>query len=308
MVDSIDTKSNRHQPVLLDEVVAELDPKPGNIVVDGTVGNAGHAQAILKAISPTGHLIGLDADPLAITESREILERLNLQTRTTLVQANFGQIRSIVQEQGIDQIDRILLDLGLRRGSLEDSGRGFSFQQLNEPLDMRFDPNQANTLTAAQILNSFSEEVLADIFYHLADERLSRRYARAIVVHRDKQEFSTVADLVQIIEAATPKRAKRPEKSSATKVFQALRMTVNQELEVLDRAINTGLELLPAGGRISVITFHSIEDRQVKQQFRQLERRSLLTRLNKKPTKPSRKEIINNRLSRSATLRTVIKN
>lgn len=294
-------KDNRHVPVLLDEVLQGLRLESGMTVVDATVGNAGHALAIANQIGPSGLLIGLDADPLAIQESTKFLQET--ETPFKLFNTNFSNLSKTLLDQGIDQVDAVLMDLGLRRGSLEDSGRGFSFQKLTEPLDMRFDPNDDQLITAEEILNTWSEETLADIFYGFGGERLSRRYARSIVSHRSHHEFKTVADLVEVIEGNTPAKACRPGRSSATKVFQALRMAVNRELSVLPEAISQAIKVIKSGGRLAIITFHSGEDRLVKQTFKSLQTDNKLTIDPKRAIKPNQEEIIKNPLSRSATLR-----
>ncbi len=298
-------KDNRHVPVLLDEVLMGLSTTSGQVIVDGTLGNAGHAEAIAKRIGKPGILIGIDADPLAIQESRLVLE--NAAPRVIIENTNFSNIRAVLQDHNIKQVDAILLDLGLRRGSLEDTGRGFSFQKLDEPLDMRFNPNDETLTPASVMVNSFGDDTLADIFYHYADERLSRRYARAILEARSNEPIETVGDLVQIIDDATPTRARRPGKTSATKVFQALRMAVNKELEVLETTLLEALEILKTGGRLAVISFHSIEDRLVKRTFKKLATENLVKLTPKKPIKPTRQEILKNPLSRSATLRIITK-
>ena len=298
-------KDNRHVPVLLNEVIEGLQLQPGMTVVDGTLGNAGHSEVIAKVIGSTGHLIGFDADPLAIQESSQVLDKV--EAKVEIINANFGNMAAELASRGINQVDAILLDLGLRRGSLEDSGRGFSFQRLDEPLDMRFNPADQTLTTAAEMVNDYAPETLADIFYYYADERLSRRYAAAIVEARDQSTIKTVGDLVAIIDEATPSRATRPGRSSATRVFQALRMAVNKELAVLEEGIKASVNLLAAGGRLAVISFHSIEDRLVKNIFKDLDSQKVIMRDPKKAIKPTREEIVSNSLSRSAVLRLITK-
>lgn len=299
------TKENRHVPVLLSEVIEGLRLEAGMTVVDATLGNAGHAEVIAGIIGKTGHLVGFDADPLAIAESTKILA--NSPPKITIVNQNFDNLSAELVKLGINQVDAVLMDLGLRRGSLEDTGRGFSFQQPDEPLDMRFNPFDATLVPASEIVNEYSAETLADLFYYYADERLSRRYAAAIVEARKYKEIKTVGDLVTIIDGATPRSATRPGKNPATKVFQALRMTVNRELEVLAAGIELTIQSLRVGGRLAIISFHSIEDRKVKNLLRELEKTGTIKRDPKKAIKPSRAEVISNRLSRSAVLRLVTK-
>lgn len=306
-----EVKSNRHVPVMLGQVLDGLRLQPGMTVVDGTLGNAGHAQEIVKHIAPGGRLIGLDADPLAIEESTTFLSGLDqvqlYQVKLDLVQDNFSNLLIVLDNLGIQSIDAILLDLGLRRGSLEDSGRGFSFRRGGEPLDMRFNPSDETLTPASEMVNVFAAETLADIFYGYADERLSRRYAKAIVGARSVKTIETVGDLVAVIDAATPLSAKRPGKSSATKVFQALRMAVNQELPRLQQGLDQAVKALHPGGRLAVISFHSIEDRTVKETLRSLASEKTIVLDPKKAIKPSRQEIQTNPLSRSAVLRLATK-
>ena len=298
-------KQNRHVPVLLNEVLDGLRLRSGMTVVDATLGNAGHAEKIAEAIGSAGTLIGLDADPLAIQESTAVLESAH--AKVVLVQDNFTNIKTVLAERNIVHIDAMVMDLGLRRGSLEDSGRGFSFRRVDEPLDMRFNPHDESLVPAAEMVNEYSAETLADIFYYYADERLSRRYASAIVEARLTNPISTVGDLVNIIDEVTPNRAKRPGKSSSTKVFQALRMAVNRELEVLEQAIQDGVSLLRPDGRMAVISYHSIEDRLVKNLFKKLDSEKIIKRDPKKAILPTRSEVLENPLSRSAVLRLVTK-
>jgi len=227
--------------------------------------------------------------------------------RVKLVNTNFASIEQVVVDLGISSVQAILLDLGLRRGSLEDTSRGFSFQRSEEVLDMRFNPNDQSLLTAREIVNTFASESLADLFYYYADERRSRQYADAIVTARNSSPIETVGDLVKIIDEATPSSYGRPGKSNATKIFQALRMTVNKELEKIEQGITGALKVLEPGGRLVIITFHSIEDRFVKQSFRALKENNKVIIDPKKAVKPSRDEIVSNRLSRSAVLRAITK-
>lgn len=301
------TKSNRHVPVLLTEVIEQLRLAPGMTAVDATLGNAGHAELIAKSIGSSGTLVGLDADPLAIQEATWVLDQIQPadKPKVTLVHTNFAHLQETIQQVGIGEVDAVVFDLGLRRGSLEDTKRGFSFQRPHEPLDMRFNPSDDNLLTAAEIVNSYDEVQLADLFYHLADERRSRQYAAAIVASRQQATIKTVGDLVEIITTATPGTNHR--RSPATKVFQALRMTVNHELEVLLQAIDQAVAVLKSGGRVGIITFHSVEDRVVKVRLKQLGQEKAIQLDPKKPIKPSREEVVRNRLSRSALLRVATK-
>jgi len=242
-----------HKPVLLAEVTGFLRPSDGGRYVDGTLGGAGHAAALLSASSPTGWLFGCDRDGVAIEAARLTLARYA--GRFEIRQGNFDQLGDWVPAASCDGV---LLDLGVSSPQLDNAGRGFSFQQ-EGPLDMRMDNRQQ--LTAEQLVNEAPPEELARIFWQYADEQQSRRIAREIVREREARRIRTTLQLAGVIERVSPRRGKT---HPATKVFQALRMAVNDEIGSLNRGLQAGLNLLKPGGRIAVITFHSFEDRIVK--------------------------------------------
>ena len=246
-----------HEPVLYDEVLAHLAPRPGGKYIDGTLGAGGHTGGLLAASAPDGQVLAFDRDPAAIAYAREQLG--SLAERLTTVQASFADMGEIAPARGFTGVDGILLDLGLSSRQLDDPARGFSFR-FEAPLDMRFDRSQPTT--AADLINNLSAEELADIFYRYGEERNSRRIARAIVarrpLHSTRELAEVVADLARGHSRIHP----------ATRVFQALRIAVNDELGALETVLPAAHDLLTGGGRLAIISFHSLEDRIVKQQFR----------------------------------------
>jgi 16S rRNA (cytosine1402-N4)-methyltransferase len=244
-----------HKPVLLAEVLEALKPGPGRRYTDGTIGGGGHAAAILAASSPTGWLFGFDRDGAALEAARGRLAEFA--GRFELRQANFAELAEWVPP---GSCDGVLLDLGVSSPQLDVAERGFSFQQ-DGPLDMRMDAGQS--LTAAHLLNTAAAEDLSRLFWELGGERDARRFARVIVRDRETQPWTSTRQLAERIEQLAPRRGKKAH--PATKVFQALRMAVNDEIGSLERGLAAGLQVLRPGGRLAVITFHSVEDRVVKE-------------------------------------------
>jgi 16S rRNA (cytosine1402-N4)-methyltransferase len=306
-----------HVPVLLVETIAGLALKPGAICVDGTLGGGGHAEALLEATTPSGRLLGLDADPAAIERCRDRLARFG--ERAVLRQGSFRRLAEIAAEVGVPAVDAVLLDLGISSFQLTESERGFSFLA-DGPLDMRIDP--ASPLTAAEIVNSWPQEALADLIFRYGEEPRSRRVAAAIIRARP---LNTTGELAEVVSRTLGgKQGKRTH--PATQVFQALRIAVNDELGTLTAVLPQIVTLLRGGGRFAVITFHSLEDRIVKQ-FIQHETRDCICELDprarrqlgaaactcnhratvkavtKKPIAPTEAEIKLNSRSRSAKLR-----
>ncbi len=252
-----DPAGAQHLPVLLREVVQGLQLAPGTTAIDGTLGGGGHTAALLEASEPDGRLLALDADPAAIRRVAQRLADLLESGRLTLVQANFVEIAAVAQAHDFTNVDAILLDLGVSSFQLETAARGFSFLQ-DGPLDMRFDPTSGPS--AADIVNTWNERELADLIYRYGEERHSRRIAAFLVRHRP---FETTAQLAAAVERAVGGR--RGERlHPATRTFQALRIAVNRELEHLEAALPQCQSLLKPGGRLAVISFHSLEDRIVK--------------------------------------------
>ncbi len=313
MAEPGDLAQTRHVPVLLQEVLHYLQPRPGGTYIDATVGGGGHAEAILQASAPDGRLLGLDADPAALGRSHRRLHRF--EHRVVLVHANFDQLQLIAEREGFVPADGVLMDLGVSSDQLEAADRGFSFLKPG-PLDMRMDPSLP--LTAADLVNTLSEEELAQLIRTYGEEPRARRIARAIVQARP---IHTTTELAEVIARAVPRRPGQ-RLHPATRTFQALRIVVNDELGALERALPQALDVLRPGGRLVVIAFHSLEDRIVKQFFRQEARdcicpprqpvctcghKARVRILTRKPVVPSEAEIQANPRSRSAKLRAVEK-
>jgi 16S rRNA (cytosine1402-N4)-methyltransferase len=306
-----DPSNSRHLPVLLNEVTDGLAIGPGSRIIDGTLGGGGHTAVLLDRSAPDGQLLGIDADPAAIRRNQGRFADVIEAGRLVLAQGNFGDIGALAAAAGFTAVDGILLDLGVSSFQLETAARGFSFAQ-DGPLDMRFDP--ALGTSAAEIVNSWPEQELADLIYRYGDERLSRRIARYLVQHRP---YTTTMALAAAIERAVGgRRGQRIH--PATRTFQALRIVVNQELEQLERVLPQCLELLRVGGRLAVISFHSLEDRIVKQWMQQeartfihdpmlphggYERTAQLLIHTRKPLTATAAELEENPRSRSAKLR-----
>lgn len=284
-----------HIPVLLDEVIELMEPRTGEIYVDGNLGLGGHAAAMLDSSAPGGRVIGFDWDVNALVKARQNLATYG--DRVEYVHDNFATVKESLLNLKLEQVDGILLDLGLSSLQLDESGRGFSFQG-DEPLDMRMDERVGET--AADLVNTLREEELADIFYYFGEERQARRIAAFIVDRRRKNPITTTKQLVEIVARAVPRKFQPKKIHVATKVFQALRIAVNREMENLTKILEDGVEVLKPGGRFCVISFHSLEDRLVKRSF--LENRKLRI-ITKKPVRPGEKECRVNPRARSAKLR-----
>ncbi len=281
-----------HTPVLLEEVLAWLDPRPGGLYVDATVGTGGHAEAILERILPGGRLLGLDRDPEAIAVAQRRLSRFG--EAVTLVQANFQDLRAVLQRFGIERVQGVLMDLGVSSLQLMRPHRGFSFS-LPGPLDMRMDPSAP--VRAADLVNRLPERELAALLRRYGEEPFAARIAREIVRRRP---LHTTQELRDAVLHAVPRKAWPRRVVVATRTFQALRIAVNEELEALERALPQVGEILAPGGRLVVISFHSLEDRIVKHFLR---RADLLRVLTPKPVRPSPEEVRRNPRARSARLR-----
>jgi len=288
-----------HHSVLLNEVVYWMSPRDGAVYVDCNLGAGGHTAAILDASSPAGRVIGIDCDKDAVESSRQNLKSYG--ERLEIFHTNFSRIDEVVVTAGLDSVDGILLDLGLSSLQLEKSGRGFSFQR-SEPLDMRMDVRKP--VTAADLLNNCTQEELADMFYRYGQERQARRIAAHITSFRQKEEISTTEQLVAIVGKAVPRRFHPKNIHVATRVFQALRIAVNEELDNLEKVLECGSRLLKPGARFCVVSFHSLEDRLVKNIFTSQPDLQILTR---KPVKSGIEETSSNPGARSARLRVAAK-
>jgi 16S rRNA (cytosine1402-N4)-methyltransferase len=281
--------------VLTAEVVEQLAPAPGQVLVDATVGGGGHTRLLAERIAPAGRVIGLDHDVAMLELARSRLAGLPV----TLVQENFERLPQVLANLGIAQVDGVLADLGFSSDQLEASERGLSFQQ-DGPLDMRLNP-QGGGETAADLLRRLSERDLADLIYQYGEERFSRRIARRIVEVRRQTPLETTGQLAELVRRCLPRpRGRRPTIDPATRTFQALRIAVNDELGALDRLLAALPACVKAGGRAVLISFHSLEDRRVKQAFRERDAWEVLTR---KPLQATEEEIRNNPRARSAKLR-----
>ncbi len=312
-----------HQPVLYKEIIHALQPRRGGRYVDGTLGAGGHARGILEASAPDGQLLGLDVDPQALAFARKNLAPY--EGRIHLAQASYTSLSTQLAQFQWEAVDGIVLDLGASSMQFDTPERGFSFLH-DAPLDMRFGPHMVQT--AADLVNKSSERELADLIYQYGEERDSRKIARAIVKARP---LHTTRELVAVIEAVSPRRGsfgtvsdRRTVRSvhPATRTFQALRIAVNEELASIEAVLPQAVTALGAGGRLAVISFHSLEDRIVKDFFREqskdlvnppyeriyeVERKAILKEINRKPITPSDDEIKNNPRARSAKLRIIEK-
>ena len=284
------TREPHHAPVLPAETLRLLDPKPGETWVDCTVGAGGHSRLIAEQLGTTGRLIGLDQDPTMLELARPRLAGLPVE----LVHANFDQLPDLLANRGIERVDGVLADLGFASDQMQDATRGFSFRT-DGPLDMRLDPTTG--ATAAEYVNDLSEAALADVFWEYGEERHSRRVARKIVERRKTKPFTTTADLADVVRSCVPRSGGI---DPATRVFQALRIAINDELGALDRLLAALPKVVKPGGRAGVISFHSLEDRRVKHAFRAA---GLWEALTRKPVEAGDAEQATNPRSRSAKLR-----
>ena len=294
-----------HIPVLKNESIDGLDIHSGDIIVDGTLGGGGHTYEIIKRFGSSVKVIGLDFDKDAKVRAEELIK--DTPHDTVFRTIGFQDLDKVLEELEISQVNRIFLDLGLSSFQLEVSGRGFSFLK-DEPLLMTMKKDvEENDLTARDIVNTWDEETLANIIYGFGEEQHSRRIAKAIVDSRKKEKIETTFDLVRIIEEAVGGYYKSKRIHPATKTFQALRIATNTELSNLEEVIEKGVKYLVSGGRMAIISFHSLEDRIVKHKFIKLKKLGIANIITKKPIIPSGEEIINNPRSRSAKLRIIEK-
>jgi len=303
-----------HTPIMLEEVIGFLNPLPGKIYLDGTLGTGGHTEALLERSAPTGRVVGIDADAESIDIARERLAPYG--ERILLVHGRYEKAREILSRHGLSKVHGVLLDLGISRVQLESPERGFSFSRPG-PLDMRMDRRSGTP--ASRFLQDLPEDQMARLFQTYGEERWARKIARSIVRSRkEKGEISTTRDLVDAVFRTLPRNARRARIHPATRVFMALRIAVNRELESLEEFLEDLPDLVHQGGRCCILSFHSLEDRIVKQRFRSLEKGSspsdtpedepskavpLFRQVRKKVLRPQREEILRNPLARSAKLR-----
>jgi 16S rRNA (cytosine1402-N4)-methyltransferase len=289
--------SPRHVSVLPAEVLAGLAPAPGEVFVDATIGAGGHARLLAERVGPTGRLICLDRDAAMLELARSRLVGLPV----TLVQASFAQLRQVLDELEVPRVDGVLADLGICSDQLDAAERGFSFAQTG-PLDMRLDPTSGEP--ARVLLRRLNERDLADLFWRYGEERFSRRIARRLVEERRRNPLETTEQLAELVRRCVPRPRtagrRKPAIDPATRVFQALRIAVNDELGALDDLLTALPACVKTGGRAAVISFHSLEDRRVKQAFRD---RTLWEELTRKPVQAGEEEVRDNPRARSAKLR-----
>lgn len=307
-----------HKSVLLDESIEGLAIKKNGIYVDATTGGGGHSYQILKRLDSAGHLYCFDQDAAAIEASKERLQTLSL-NNFTLIHSNFRFLKEKLEEYGVKKVDGIIFDLGVSSFQLDEGSRGFSYNH-EALLDMRMD--QTQSLTAKEVVNSYKEEEIANIIYKYGEERYSRNIARNIIKEREKKEILSTYELAEIVKKSIPLKSKLSSGHPAKRTFQALRIYVNDELGVLENTLDTAIKLLNPGGRICIITFHSLEDRIVKEVFKKytleesknrfmpidLSRKDILYKsITRKPIIPSEQEIKENNRAHSAKLRIIEK-
>lgn len=301
-----------HKSVLLDECIEGLNIKPNGIYVDGTLGGAGHSSEIIKKLSDQGKLIGIDRDDEALKAAKE---RLKEYSNVTYYHGNHDDIKEILEDLNIEKVDGILLDLGVSSYQLDERNRGFSYLGENV-LDMRMDKTQK--LDAKIVVNNYKEEELAKIIYDYGEERFSRQIAKNICIERKKQEITTTKQLVDIIEKSIPAKFRSKDSHPAKRTFQAIRIEVNDEIKTLYQTVLNSIECLKPGGRLCIITFHSLEDRAVKNAYIDAEGKCICPPglpycacgaikkgkiITKKPILPTKEEMENNSRSKSAKLR-----
>ncbi len=297
-----------HVPVLLNEVLEFLDPKPGDLIIDGTINGGGHSRAILEKILPSGKLLGVDLDPAILKTTKKRLKEFakekggSLEDSIILVNGNYADLPEIIKTQELPRAEGLLIDLGFSSEQIEQSGRGFSFER-DEPLLMTYNDSIP---PVKEIIRSLSEEELADVIFKLGGERFSRRIAKAIKEFGRKKKIETSLALAKIISQAVPRGYERGRINPATRTFQALRIFANDELGNLERVLSNLKNILNKNGRVVFISFHSLEDRLVKNHFRDQEKAGEIKILTKKPIVPSLSEIKSNPRSRSAKLRAAV--
>ena len=305
----------KHTSVLLEESIASLKVKEDGIYVDATVGRAGHSSGILNSLT-TGYLYGFDLDQDAIEESKQKLEKIS--TRFRLINDNYANIKKHLESSGVTYVDGILMDLGVSSPQFDDAQRGFSYR-LDGKLDMRM--NKEQKLSAYEIVNTWSLEDLVSIFYRYGEEAYAKQIARRIIKERSIRAISTTFELVDVIKSALPAKVKSKKGHPAKKCFQAIRIAVNNELDTLEEAIVNALDCLAIGGRLSIISFHSLEDRIVKNIFKEYGTAAKLDKnlpikaadlpqpdyeiITKKPILPTAEEVIDNKRAHSAKLRVI---
>ncbi|MCC6442282.1 MAG: 16S rRNA (cytosine(1402)-N(4))-methyltransferase RsmH [Armatimonadetes bacterium] len=303
-----------HRSVLLDETISFLQVRPEGVYVDATLGGGGHALEIARLLEPGGRLVGLDQDPAALEAAAQKLDAVH--GNISLIRANFSDVASVLRRAGLPAADGILFDLGVSSHQLDTASRGFSFRDEAAPLDMRMDPSLP--FSAADLANSLSERELSDMLFTLSEESWARRIARGIALRRQIHPIRTAGDLTDIVMAAIPKKAWPRDIHPATRTYMAFRIRVNREMEALEQGLQEAVGCLAPGGRVCAISYHSLEDRIVKNSFTRLSgkcqcppqlpvcacgAKAVVKILTRKPVTPSAQELADNPRSRSAKLR-----
>lgn len=299
------SRLNIHIPVLLEEVLYYLNPQPGTIYVDATIGSGGHAVEIFKRMQPNGLLIGIDLDSEQLNTAAQKLKNIN--DRFILIHDNYVNLDKILTSLSIEKVNGVFFDLGISTEQLFENSRGFSYK-LPGPLDMRFD-RLRQTITAETLINTLKEEELISIIRNYGEEKYAQRIANAIVTYRKKKRITTTQELTEVIESALEEIPYRKYSRihPATRTYQALRIAVNSELENLEQILEKIFKLVSRGGRIGFIAYHSLEDRLIKRKFLAAFKEGQIKLLTKKPVRPKRTEILKNPRSRSARLRSAEK-
>ena len=305
----------KHRPVLLEETIESLKIRPDGIYVDGTLGGAGHASQVCKRLSEKGRFVGIDQDDCALQAAGERLKEFGKNVRIDCVKSNYCQMKSVLENLGIDKVDGILLDIGVSSYQLDNAERGFTYRE-DAPLDMRMD--QSSSFSAQDVVNQYDEMQLYRVIRDYGEEKFAKNIAKHIVAARQEKEIETTGELIEIIKASIPAKVRATGGHPAKRTFQAIRIEVNRELEVLQDSIDEMIDLLNDGGRLCIITFHSLEDRIVKNKFRENEdpcicpknfpvcvcgRKSKGKVITRKPIVPSEQEVEENKRSKSSKLR-----
>ena len=302
----------KHRPVLLEETIESLKIRPDGIYVDGTLGGAGHASQVCKRLSEKGRFVGIDQDDCALQAAGERLKEFGKNVRIDCVKSNYCQMKSVLENLGIDKVDGILLDIGVSSYQLDNAERGFTYRE-DAPLDMRMD--QSSSFSAKDVVNQYDEMQLYRVIRDYGEEKFAKNIAKHIVAARQEKEIETTGELIEIIKASIPAKVRATGGHPAKRTFQAIRIEVNRELEVLQDSIDEMIDLLNDGGRLCIITFHSLEDRIVKNKFRENEdpcicpknfpvcvcgRKSKGKVITRKPIVPSEQEVEENKRSKSS--------
>lgn len=293
-----------HIPVLLKEVMDGLDPKPGEIMIDGTANGGGHTRAIADRVAPDGKVISIEWDKEIFKKLKSDIENSEYRDRVVAVNDNYANLKNILSGLEVEKADGVLLDLGFSSVHVDISGRGFSFQK-DEPLDMRYNQDQA--VTAYEIVNSWPELEIAEILKKYGEERFAYRIAKSICENRKREKIGTTLQLVDVVRGAVPAFYRKGKINCATRTFQALRIAVNGELDNIENVLPQMIDVLNSGGRIAIISFHSLEDRIIKNFFRDKSKEGLLKIITKKPITAAKEEAFENPRARSAKLRVAVK-